>query len=437
MRKSAKRTVVAALAGVMAVGMLAGCGEKKLDGTKTVATINGTEIPMGMLSLYARQQQAQTEAMYQQFMGSSASGLWEQVADEESGETYGEQAVKEALDQIEQMYIMKEKAADYGVEVTEDEQKAIEEAAAAFMEANDEATIEALAVTEDQVKTLLELETYREKIYEPIVAEAGIELTDEEVQQSAFTYVSVSTTGDDLTEEDITKKKEQAQEVLDKVKEDPTADMGETAKTVDETFSALTGTFTTNESEDEDLSSTSYPDEVITALRTLKEGEVYGELIETDSSVYIVRLDTENDEEATASKKESVTSSKESAFYTETTDKWLEDAEVKTDDKVLKTLTLTSNHIFTMKAEETTEETTEEATDESADEELEEVTDEETVTEDTTEDAAAEEGTEDIADVIDEDAVVEEAPAEETDSTEASDTSTDVVVEEEETTEEN
>ena len=36
MRKVMKRTTVAALAGVMAVGMLSGCGEKKLDGTKKV-----------------------------------------------------------------------------------------------------------------------------------------------------------------------------------------------------------------------------------------------------------------------------------------------------------------------------------------------------------------------------------------------------------------
>lgn len=430
MRKTTKRTVVAALAGVMAVGMLAGCGEKKLDGTKTVAAVNGTEIPMGVLSLYARQQQAQTEAMYQQLMGGSASGMWGQVADEESGETYGQQAVKEALEQIEQMCIMKEKAADYGVEVTEDDQKAIEEAAAAFMKANDEETLEALAVTEDQVKMLLELETYREKIYQPLVAEAGIELTDEEVQQSAFTYVSISTTGQDLTEDDIKKKKEQAQEILDKMKEDPAADMGETAKALDDTFSALTGTFTTKESEDEDLSSTSYPEEVITALRTLKEGEVYGELIETDSGVYIVRLDKENDEEATASKKESVTSSKENDFYTETTDKWLEEADVKIEKKVLETLTITANHSFTLKPAETEEEPVEEdaAAEDTADEETEEVTEEVTEEEAPAEDEA--EAAEDTAEESGETAP-EEEPAEETDADEASDTSTDVKVEEE------
>ena len=66
------------------------------------------------------------------------------------------------------MYIMKEKAADYGVEVTSDDETAIADAAAQFMQDNDEDTLKELAVSEDQVKTLLELETYRQRIYDPI-----------------------------------------------------------------------------------------------------------------------------------------------------------------------------------------------------------------------------------------------------------------------------
>lgn len=355
MKKVMKRTTVAVLAGVLAAGMLSGCGEKKLDGTKTVAAVDGTDIPMGILSLYARQTQAQTEAMYMSFMGSAAN-IWSQTVDEESGETYGDQAVKDCLEQIELMYIMKEKAADYGVEVTEEEQTAIAEAAAKFMKDNDEETIEALAVTEDQVKTLLELETYREKMRQPIYDEAAIEISEEEAQQSGFTYVSISTTGNDLTEDDIAARKEQAQTILDEMKEDPSADMGEKAKAQDESYSALNGTFFTNESDDEDMTS-SYPDEVIEALRTLDEGEVYPELIETDTSCYIVRLDKVHDEDATQSKMESLKSTKESKYYSETTEKWLEDAETKTEDKVLKTLTITDAHSFSIKAAEAEEDT--------------------------------------------------------------------------------
>ena len=84
--------------------------------------------------------------MYKSFMG-SAGNIWSQVVDEDAGTTYGEQAVGQFLEQVELMYIMKEKAADYGVEVTSDDETAIADAAAQFMQDNDEDTLKELAVS--------------------------------------------------------------------------------------------------------------------------------------------------------------------------------------------------------------------------------------------------------------------------------------------------
>ena len=358
MKEMAKRTAVAALAGVMSVGMLTGCGSKTLDGTKTVATVDGTDIPLGVVSLYAREQQQRTTAMYMSYMG-SADNIWDQTADEDSGETYGDQAVTSSLESIEKMYILKEKASDYNVELTDEDETAIADAASQFMAANSEETIKELAVTEDQVKTLLELQTIQKKMYDPIVAEGNITVSDDEANQTTFTYVSISTSGDDVTDEDKETKKEQAQEILDKMKEDPTADMSEVAQGVDESYSAVQGNFTTKESEDEDEDSSgaAYPDEVISVLRGLKDGEVADDIIETDTGYYVVRLDKINDEDAT-----------ESTYYTETTNQWLDDADVKVVKKVLKTLKITDKHTFTAPTStptpspEATPEVTEEAT---------------------------------------------------------------------------
>lgn len=379
MKELMKKTAVAALAGVMAAGMLTGCGEKELDGTKTVATVDGEEISLGVVSLLARQQQAYTEAMYASFMGGSAGDIWDTEVDSESGETNGQQTVANCLEQVELMYIMKSKAADYGVEVTAEDQEKIGAAAAEFMEANSEETIKELAVNEDQVKTFLELETYLQRMQEPIVADVDREVSDEEAQKSSFSYVSFSISGEELTEEDIAKKKEQAQEVLDKMKEDPEADMGETAKEVDETLSALTGTFKTNLGEDEEESS-SYPDEVLEVLRSLKEGELCEEVIETESFYYVVRLDKEFDEDATESEKESIISDREDELYSETTQKWLEDAEIKVEEKVLETLVLTDSHKFTFKVPETDTAPEEAATEEEIGEDAEEAEEEAEVT---------------------------------------------------------
>ena len=402
MKEMVKRTAVVTLAGVLSAGMLTGCGSKTLDGTKTVATVDGTDIPLGVVSLYAREQQKQTTAMYLSYMG-SVDNIWDQTADEDSDETYGDQAVKSSLESIEKMYVLKEKAADYDVKLTEDDEAAITETASQFMAANSEETIKELAVTEDQVKTLLELQTIQKKMYDPVVAEGNITVSDDEANQTTFTYVSISTSGDDVTDEDKEKKKEQAQEILDKMKEDPTADMSEVAQGVDESYSAVQGNFTTKESEDEDEDSSgeAYPDEVLTVLRGLKDGEVADSIIETDTGYYVVRLDKINDEDATASKRESLQNSKESTYYTETTDKWLDEADIKEVKKVLKTLKITDKHTFTAPTptpEETpTPEVTEEATPTPEAEVTEEAQATETPAAEATETPAAEEDSETTA----------------------------------------
>mgnify|MGYP004614169677 CR=1 FL=1 len=350
MKTMTKRTAVAALTGVMAVGMLTGCGEKKLDGTKTVATVDGTEIPLGLVSLSVREGQAQTEAMYKSFMGGQDYSIWSM--DAEDGKTYGEQAVEQSLKDIELMYIMKEKAADYKVEITDDDEQKIAEAAAAFMEANSEDTIQELAVSEDQVKTYLELQTYKSRMHDPIIADVDKNVSDEEAQQSSFTYVSISTA--DLSDDEVKQKKEDAQKILDDLNAaGADGDFNEIAKAVDDSYSAVSGTFAANEDaqkdEDSDSSSTSnYPDEVMKVLRTLKDGEIGPDVIETDSAYYVVRLDKVNDEEATETKKESIISTRETNLYTETTEKWLDDADVKVENKVLKTLKVTDNHKFSI-----------------------------------------------------------------------------------------
>ena len=334
--------------------MLTGCGEKKLDGSKTVATVDGTKIPLGVVSLSVREGQMQTEAMYRSYMGGSDFDIWDTEA--EKGKTYGEQAVEESLKDVELMYIMKAKAADYDVELTDEDEKAIAEAAASFMEANSEETIADLAVTEDQVKTYLELQTYKQKIHDPIVADVDKNVSDEEAQQSSFEYVSVSTA--DLSDDEIKEKKEDAQKILDGLKADPDGDFSEIAKSVDDSYSSLSGTFDANEtSEDEDTDdedaddgsssySGTYPEEVIDVLRTLDDGEVASDIIETDTAYYVVKLSKKDDEEATETKKESIISTREQTLYTDTTEKWLDDADIKEKKKVLKILKVTDNHKY-------------------------------------------------------------------------------------------
>ena len=350
MKNLAKKAAVTALVCVTAAGMMAGCGNKKLDGTKTAVTVNKQEIPLGVVSLAARMQQAQAEAMYKMYLGGGDDmSIWSTKMGDDSDETYGENAVTTTVESIEKMCLEKEHASEYDVEITEDEQKALEEAAKNFIAANSEETIAELAVDEDMVKTFLELETYDVKMKEAIEATADIKLDEKEYQQMAFSYASVRVSGDNLTDDDIKTNKENIQKFFDKVKEDPTADFSTLGDEISTDMTATSGTCPTyEEGDDSAANGDAYPDDVRNALRKLEEGELNSEIIKTDSIWYVVRLDSKDDEDATDSKKESLTSTKKDDFYNDTTDGWVKKADIKEESKLIKKIKITDNHSFTI-----------------------------------------------------------------------------------------
>ena len=350
MKNSAKKAAVTALVCVTAAGMMAGCGNKKLDGTKTAVTVNKQEIPLGVVSLAARMQQAQAEAMYKMYLGGGDDmSIWSTKMGDDSDETYGENAVTTTVESIEKMCLEKEHASEYDVEITEDEQKALEEAAKNFIAANSEETIAELAVDEDMVKTFLELETYDVKMKEAIEATADIKLDEKEYQQMAFSYASVRVSGDNLSDDDIKTNKENIQKFFDKIKEDPTADFSTLGDEISTDMTATSGTCPTyEEGDDSAANGDAYPDDVRNALRKLEEGELNSEIIKTDSIWYVVRLDSKDDENATDSKKESLTSTKKDDFYNDTTDGWVKKADIKEESKLIKKIKITDNHSFTI-----------------------------------------------------------------------------------------
>lgn len=422
MKNLAKKAAVTALVCVTAAGMMTGCGNKKLDGTKTAVTVNKQEIPLGVVSLAARMQQAQAEAMYKMYLGGGDDmSIWSTKMGDDSDETYGENAVTTTVESIEKMCLEKEHASEYDVEITDDEQKALEEAAKNFIAANSEETIAELAVDEDMVKTFLELETYDVKMKEAIEATADIKLDEKEYQQMAFSYASVRVSGDNLTDDDIKTNKENIQKFFDKVKEDPTADFSTLGDEISTDMTATSGTCPTyEEGDDSAANGDAYPDDVRNALRKLEEGELNSEIIKTDSIWYVVRLDSKDDENATDSKKESLTSSKKDDFYNDTTDGWVKKADIKEESKLIKKIKITDNHSFTIQTPTPTPDpdaTETPAAEDTADSTEADVT--ETPEAEATETPAAEDAEEDSTDAAEDESADENAEAEATATPEA------------------
>lgn len=359
MRKLNKTAACGILAAALAAGTLSGCS-KAIDGTKTVATVGDEKVTLGLASYMIRDQQAQTTSYYNMLMSQygvngSASNVWDQKGDD--GKTVGESSKDGVMTTINQLYVLKAHAADYDVTITDDEEKAIKEAAAEFIKDNDEKTLKKLAVSEDDIVTYLELVTIRSKMRDPMTADVDTEVSANEKDQTRVTIVKVSTEGTekdddgktiDLTDEEKAQKKELAQQVLDKVKASDdvaNADMDALAKEVDDSLSATTPAFTTAGSTDDTLDDT-----VQDAALQLKDGEVADKVIEGDDGYYVVRLDKMLDEDATANKEETVISQRKSDLYDSTLEDWVKEDKIKVKDKVWDQIKVTDSVAFEYKS---------------------------------------------------------------------------------------
>lgn len=362
MNKLGRVLACTTLAATLTMTSLTGCGNT-LDGTKTVATVGKEEITAGTVNMMLRMTQAQMMSYYSMF-GTSTTGMWENKGDD--GKTYAESTKDDIMDQLHNLVLLEQHAKDYDVTITDEEQKELKAAAEKFMTDNDAETIAKLAVTQSDIEKLLELYSYQTKMYDLMTADVDTNVEDKEAQQSKITYCKVSTkaTKDDegnsteLTDEEKAAKKDQAQQILDKIKaqEDIAgADVDSLAKEVDESLSSSTATYSTNE-DDED---SSLDAEVMKAAKELTEdGQLASDVIEGSDGYYVVRMDSVFDKDSTQTKKDSIVKERKQKAYDKLLKKWAKKTKISVNKKVWKTVTLTDEDVYSFKQADTSSETT-------------------------------------------------------------------------------
>lgn len=349
----------ALLAGVSAMTAvsLAGCGKAKdIDGTATVAVCNEEEIPMGVASLYTRYQQAQMYSFYSGTFG--MTNMFDMVFDEASKETYGESMKDDVMTSLKEMYVLKQHAGDFGVEISEENQTAMAEAAKLFMEENDADDLKEMGVSEADVAALLELYTYQALMREAMITDTDRNVSDEEAARTSLSYVRTSLTGTDdegneveLTEDEIAEKEEMMQQVLDEALASENvaeADLGAIAEGISEDLTASTLKFGTNDEEDTTDSA------IKEAVAGLEDGTMVDHVVTTSNGeyLYVIRLDAAFDEEATAAKKELIISEREEEHYQAELAEFVDAAEFEVVEKVWKQIKITDSQVYTFKTEE-------------------------------------------------------------------------------------
>ncbi len=321
-----KKAAVLAAAGALAAMTVTGCSGP-IDTDAVVATVGDEEIPLGVANFYARMLQGEYETNYAGMMGTTAEEMWAQDAGD--GKTYEESMKDTIMENLENLYIISQHAADYEVTLSEDEQKAIKDAAAQFSEDNTDEAKETVSGYQKYIEKFLELSTIQNKMYSKMREGVDEEVSDEEAAQKSMQYVFFSyTTTDDsgnsteLTDEEKEALKTSAQDLSDRVKN------GEDIETVASELGAEVQTATF------DSESTTPNEDLVAAADALAaEGDVT-DVIETDSGLYVGRLTSLFDREATDQEKENIVEQRRQEQYDSLLEEWRDAAGIEVNQKV-------------------------------------------------------------------------------------------------------
>ena len=356
-----KKLSILALSGVLMTGtMLTGCGSINPD--KTVATVNGTEISLGLANYMAQYTAVDYDAYYMSYFGQD---MWTKQSGD-NAETMTDRVKANTLQSLEEYYLLEEHMDEFGVSLTEDEMNKIASAAADFMSANTEEALEAMGATEEYVKEQLRLATLQQKMYNAIVAGADTNVSDEECAQKTFSYVRVSKTASTdeaeskTDEEAAAEAKDKAQQILDEALTGSSEDPLQTAAEAHDASKA-TCSYGTKDLQSEDDNSTYLDMAVLEAADKLGEGEYNKTLIDTDKYYYVIRMDSLDDKEAAERERQSIISDRKQALYQETLDGYKNAAQWSVDDKAWEPINFDT--IYSKALQQTSGDTQAESTD--------------------------------------------------------------------------
>ncbi len=315
MSKFGKRWIAAGLCAGLSAMLMTGCSS--INKNDVVATFGDSKVTVGEAGFWLRYNQAGTESSLGSLFGDG--NMWEQDLFG-TGQPYGDTLKSQILSDMEEMVIMEAHMADYGVELTDEEEAQIDEAVQAFLAANSKDTLKAMYADEETVGRLLRLNAIRHKMQHAIEADVDTNVTDEEAAQKTIEYVSFSTaatTDEDgnsveLTDEEKEAVKQQAQDVIDAMNSGKT--MEEAVKEVDEDKTVNTMSYGADD--------TVMAEALKTAAETLSDGEVVSEPAPYDNGWYVVRMVTTFDEEATEEHKSEIVEERKSDLLSETLEGW-------------------------------------------------------------------------------------------------------------------
>ena len=329
MKQWKKRGIVMATVFSLAAASLAGCAGN-VNPEETLVTVGDTEVSYGVVNYYARLQQAQYESYYASMLGTTGEAFWSQAGSD--GKNYADTIKEGVMEDIQELYLIKQHAAEYGAELTGEEKTSIEETAKQFVSENSQEERDAVSGDEKYVKEYLTLLTIEKKMDPLMTADVDEEVSDEEAAQKAMDYIYVSySTKDadgnsvDMSDEEKAALKADVQTALDELKAGK-AEFAVVAAALGETVQ--TATF--------DAESYSPNSDLVAAADALAAVGDVTELVETDNGIYVARLTSLLDRDATDSKKEAIVEQRKNEQFESLLEQWKEETEITVNEKLWK-----------------------------------------------------------------------------------------------------
>ncbi|MFV0361522.1 MAG: peptidyl-prolyl cis-trans isomerase [Suipraeoptans sp.] len=314
------KVVTLLLVAALMLSVVTGC--TGVDSDTTIIKMGDSKVTADVANFYLRYTQAQWETYYAAYLGED---MW--TTEMSEGQTYQEYVKESVITQLEQMVVSKEHMEEYGVEITDEEKAAITEAAKTFLDENDDNVEEKVDASQDVIEEVLTLITLQNKMYTAIGDTADTEVSDDDAAQKSMDYVMLSftTTDDEGNQTELTDDEKEALKTQASDFQAGAANAKDFSEyATEEGLEANTVTF--------DSESTSPNEELVAAADVLKEGEVT-DVIETDTGLFVGKVTSLFDEDATEAKKQSIISERKDTLYNETVEGWIDDLSPEIDEK--------------------------------------------------------------------------------------------------------
>ena len=391
MRNLWKKGVALVAAAAMCASVLGGCAKKAE--AKPVYTFNGEAVNEDLTTFLMRNSQAGIDetygAMFSSYYGQS---MWT-LDLSGTGEAYETTFKSEFGTTLEKLLLAEEHAADYSVELTDEEKAKITEVASKFLADNDKEALDAMKASQETVERALTLYTIQAKVDEEIGKGVDTNVSDDEAAQTSVSYIEYTPTVEteaetetaqteadtvmteaetaavETEEADKTSSADEteavaadaaAQTEAESETEDPAMTAAKekySAMAQDMLDSILSGAveFEQASSDAEGLNDTgvktgtftygkddTYPAaEIMDAAAELADGEVAQSVVESGDSYYILHMDAVFDEEATADKKEEIVHERKHELIDSVYEDWMGKESWEVDAEALALIQLT------------------------------------------------------------------------------------------------